>query len=384
MAGEPTEVQETPIGFVETDVVSNNSHDSFVELRDDAQRVTSEGPEIDIDLDFPDDPSDPSYHTGNGNGSPSGSPSDDGGQDPPSDAEERADRLALTLSHAALMKDRERAELKTQLDKLRAQKANGFIDEPDLPEAKLQRMTKSPVVVEKTPRDVVKVKMTSVEADEVHHSAGGGQAPLLDNSKESEKDCLEELRKELEELHEEQERFDRKAKLHRLQALKANEFREESIQPGAKRQRLDKDKLALGRAQDTRRSDLYTGQSQKHLDKFLRQAEATFRTMPTVYATDEDKCIYAGKSLGERPGKNWAAMDKAVKADPERSYSWKAFVEMLQQDLLQQVEPAPAGTTVKKSYNVAQGDSSIKKTTHTKNIQNLLTVGDPIPVRWRG
>lgn len=110
MAGEPTEVQDTPIGFVKTEVVSNDCHNSFDELYDDAQRVTSEGPEIEIDLDFPNDPSDhPSYHTGNGNESPSGSPSDEGGQDPPSGAEERADRLAL----AALMKERERAQLKS-------------------------------------------------------------------------------------------------------------------------------------------------------------------------------------------------------------------------------------------------------------------------------
>lgn len=64
--------------------------------------------------------------------------------------------------------------------------------------------------------------MTSVEPDEAHDSAGGGQAPLLDNSKESEDNCLEKLRKELEDLREEQQRFQRKADLHRLQALKAN------------------------------------------------------------------------------------------------------------------------------------------------------------------
>lgn len=51
---------------------------------------------------------------------------------------------------------------------------------------------------------------------------------------------------------------------------------------------------------------------------------------------------------------------------------------------IEEVETAPAGITVKKSYNIARGDSSVKKTTHKKKRSNLLTVGDLIPVCWRG
>lgn len=136
-------------------------------------------------------------------------------------------------------------------------------------------------------------------------SIGDGQGPLLDDSEESEEDYLRKLRKK-------QRRALRQAEIRMLEAAKKKGFREGSVEPGAKRQRLDKDKLALERAKDTKRPGLYTGQSQKHLDKFLRQAEATFRTKPTIYATDEDKCSYAGESLDERPGNDWAAMDKAI------------------------------------------------------------------------
>ncbi|MCJ1467386.1 hypothetical protein MMC07_006010 [Pseudocyphellaria aurata] len=108
---------------------------------------------------------------------------------------------------------------------------------------------------------------------------------------------------------------------------------EQSPEPSAKRVRVGNDMLAVERATETNRPEKYSGQSQKHLDEFLRQVNATFRTEPAIYASNADKCIYAGECLAERPQIAWAAMETRIRADPSRPYSWKAFVEMLQDDL---------------------------------------------------
>lgn len=130
-----------------------------------------------------------------------------------------------------------------------------------------------------------------------------------------------------------------RAEIKRLKARKANGFRAEpGSEPAAKNPRVDKNALALERAKGIKRPDKYSGQSQKHLDEFLWQAEATFRTKPTIYSSDADKCIYAGESLAEKPQTKWAAIDDQIRADPARNYCWKAFVTMLQHDLLSQAQ----------------------------------------------
>lgn len=58
--------------------------------------------------------------------------------------------------------------------------------------------------------------------------------------------------------------------------------------------------------------DIYSGESQKALDLFIRQTETTFRTKPTIYSTDEDRCVFAGEYLGGTPAKDWHRLDKGT------------------------------------------------------------------------
>lgn len=125
----------------------------------------------------------------------------------------------------------------------------------------------------------------------------------------------------------------RQAVLRQLLTEEANGFREGSVEPGTRRDRLDKDQLAT-LAKDVKRPEIFTGQSQRHLDKFLRQLHAVFRTEPTIFASEEARCVYAGEFLGDRPADKWVAIDQFIRDDPTESYSWHVFVDMLQQNLL--------------------------------------------------
>ena len=75
------------------------------------------------------------------------------------------------------------------------------------------------------------------------------------------------------------------------------------------------------------------GQSQKHLDRYFRQVKSTFRSKPTIYVSEKDKCVYAGKYLGKTPADDWVAMDRAAK-ETDKVYSFEAFQKMLQNGLL--------------------------------------------------
>lgn len=129
----------------------------------------------------------------------------------------------------------------------------------------------------------------------------------------------------------------RQAEIRQLEAEEANGFHEGSIRTGAKRKRPDKDQLAT-QANDVIRPEIYSGQSQRHLDKFLRQLHTVFRTKPTIYASEEARCVYAGECLGDTPSEKWVAMDQSVKDDPTKSYNWHVFVDMLQQDILSKAQ----------------------------------------------
>lgn len=198
MTSAPTFVAETPVGHVEGEVASQQSHNSFEELYEDAQRVSQHADDpneiFDIDLDF--DP--PLVPSGDGSGSPSDPSSSGGGVLPLFDDE--ADRAEL----AALIKERDRAQLKKELHKLRAQKASGF-------------------------------------HEEFNHV------------------------------------------------------------PGAKRQRLDVDAVALERAKEITKPERYSGKSQAALDTFIRACEVNFRTKPTIYALQQSRCMYAGPLCDDDP-----------------------------------------------------------------------------------
>ena len=97
--------------------------------------------------------------------------------------------------------------------------------------------------------------------------------------------------------------------------------------------RLDKDVLALKRAKETKRPDVYMGQSQKHLDRYFRQVESTFWLKPTIYASKENKCVYISEYLSKTPAEYWVAMDRATK-ESDQVYSFEAFRDILQNGLL--------------------------------------------------
>ncbi|MCJ1467385.1 hypothetical protein MMC07_006009 [Pseudocyphellaria aurata] len=118
-----------------------------------------------------------------------------------------------------------------------------------------------------------------------------------------------------------------------LKRASLNDFREDSGEPAAKRQRVGNDTLALERARDSETPETYSGQSQEHLDRFLRQVDITFRKKPAIYPSDGHKCVYAGGCLAGRPRMEWDAMAAQICADLSRPWSWKAFVTMLQDGL---------------------------------------------------
>lgn len=97
---------------------------------------------------------------------------------------------------------------------------------------------------------------------------------------------------------------------------------------------LDKDALALERATDIRALKFYTGKGQCELDAFVHDVEATFRTRPLTYASEEKKCVYAGKYIDEQPSDDWAPMDKRIGEDPAASYSFKGMIAMFQEKLV--------------------------------------------------
>lgn len=157
-------------------------------------------------------------------------------------------------------------------------------------------------------------------------SVANGKWPEHDAEDAAEEDRLRELQ-------DKQKCVQRRAKIRRLKDFKSRGFVEESSGArDAKRQKM-MDNLAIEEARESKRPDTYTGDSRKHLDIFLMQVDSTFRAKPTIYASDEDKCLYAGGCLSDRLEREWAILEKAIRADPNRGYSWSAFQEMLTEDI---------------------------------------------------
>ena len=120
---------------------------------------------------------------------------------------------------------------------------------------------------------------------------GGGNAHDADPNLDSD----EEEEAHLAQLQKDCRRAQRRAEIRQLEEERDRGFApaEQLTEPKAKRARFDKDQLAFERAKEVRRPDVYTGQSQNHLDRFFRQVETTFRTKLTIYSNDEDKCVSA-------------------------------------------------------------------------------------------
>lgn len=113
---------------------------------------------------------------------------------------------------------------------------------------------------------------------------------------------------------------DMKANLKTLRAQRANGFRTEpgsasAPMTAANAQRARAEALALERSRKTKEPDIYGGQSQWHLDEFVRQTETAFRVKPITYEGTEAKCLYAGDYLAERPRVLWNSMDADIKVD---------------------------------------------------------------------
>ena len=116
-------------------------------------------------------------------------------------------------------------------------------------------------------------------------------------------DSAEEEEAHLQWLEKERRRAEVWTRILQLEGEKSRGFalEEASTESRSSRPRLDKDALALERVKETKRPNVYTGQSQKHLDKYFQQVKSTFRLKPTIYTFKEDKCGYAGECLGEIP-----------------------------------------------------------------------------------
>ena len=116
-------------------------------------------------------------------------------------------------------------------------------------------------------------------------------------------DSIEKKKAHLQRLEKEHCQAEIRAKILQLNGEKSRGFAFEETLTASRslRPRLDKDALAFKKAKETKCPNVYTGQSQKHLDKYFRQVKSTFWSKPTIYAFEEDKCMYAGEYLGETP-----------------------------------------------------------------------------------
>ena len=94
-------------------------------------------------------------------------------------------------------------------------------------------------------------------------------------------------------------------KLKKLQEKKALGFSTSTNAPPKEVAGLTKNKqLALECAKRIHMPDLYKSKSQKHLDQFLIQVNDVFKAQPTIYASDEDKCRFAGSLYNGIPRTN--------------------------------------------------------------------------------
>lgn len=98
-----------------------------------------------------------------------------------------------------------------------------------------------------------------------------GRQHLIHNAYRSQKGCdSEEKEAYLAQLQKDRRRVQRRAEIWQLEEERDRGFApaEQVTEPKAKRAKIDKGQLALERAKEVRRPDVYTGQSQKHLDRY--------------------------------------------------------------------------------------------------------------------
>ena len=59
------------------------------------------------------------------------------------------------------------------------------------------------------------------------------------------------------------------------------------------------------------------------------QVNNVFKAQPTIYASDKNKCHFAGSLCDGTPCTNWRAMEKQISKDPNKVYKYDLFIEML-------------------------------------------------------
>lgn len=77
----------------------------------------------------------------------------------------------------------------------------------------------------------------------------------------------------------------------------------------------------------------YSGKSQRQFDTYVEEVAYTFFMQPSIYATPELKCRYAGRFLTGTPAEDWKNMQQQVLASPERFWSYEGFLKMHQDRL---------------------------------------------------
>lgn len=79
-------------------------------------------------------------------------------------------------------------------------------------------------------------------------------------------------------------------------------FPAEAGEPGAKRQRLDRDQLAIERAMNLPKPARYgINPTQKALDKFLRDSAVYFHSIPVTFHEEKMQVTFAGQLLDGTP-----------------------------------------------------------------------------------
>lgn len=121
------------------------------------------------------------------------------------------------------------------------------------------------------------------------------------------------------------------------------------------------DKLALEKAKTVKDPDPpYSGESQEHLDVFIRQVDNVFLAKPLTYESEEEKCRYAGGYLRGIPAEDWDAYDEKNSALDEPQYSYQELKDTLQERLrlrcLRQVNVGYKLKVLRQRNNQSVGD----------------------------
>lgn len=77
----------------------------------------------------------------------------------------------------------------------------------------------------------------------------------------------------------------------------------------------------------------YMKKSQKTFDTYVKKVKHTFSIQPTIYLSEQLKCLYAGQFLGAIPLEDWDNYQRQIEEMKEQEWSFENIFEMHQDHL---------------------------------------------------